>query len=201
MTKQDSQEANHMNNLTGTNEKWLRAHLPKELADEPIDYFSGEYLVGLTVMGKGERGGPDTVVFEAKDEEELRYWMLETICHFIKEKDPPARKIWRYYRDHARDGQWFYIERRHYDYNAIDDPRLYGFERFLRNLKAGFPPALWEDRVRRCVGLMNRWYKKAHWDYDRNALCFVEVSDSKEYAADNDDTEEPRPGSVIRIID
>ena len=49
-------------------EKWIRAHLPKELENEPIDYFSGEYLDGLIVMHEGERGGPDIVVFQAKDE-------------------------------------------------------------------------------------------------------------------------------------
>ena len=41
-------------------EKWIRAHLPEELADEPIrDLFGSEYLDGLTVMQEGERGGPE----------------------------------------------------------------------------------------------------------------------------------------------
>ena len=115
-------------------EKWIRNHLPRELAKQPIDCFSGEYLDGLTVMQEGERGGDDVVVYRAKDEEDLRWWQLEQICRFIKETDPPARKSWRYYRDHAEDGKWLYIEHRNYDYDAIEDPRLYGFECFLRNL-------------------------------------------------------------------
>ena len=39
-------------------EKWIRAHLPPEAADQPIDdLFSCEYLDGLTVMQEGEHDG------------------------------------------------------------------------------------------------------------------------------------------------
>ena len=93
-------------------EKWIRAHLPKEVANQPLDCFAGEYLDGLTVMHEGERGGDDVVVYRAKDEEDLRWWQFEQVCRFIHEPDPPSRKIWRYYRDHAEDGKWLYTERR-----------------------------------------------------------------------------------------
>ncbi|MBE6908963.1 MAG: hypothetical protein E7474_05095 [Ruminococcaceae bacterium] len=180
-------------------EKWIYAHLPEECADEPIDVFSGYYLDGLTVMSEGERGGPDTVAYRAKSEEDLRYWQLECICHFVGKADPP--KKWRYCRDHAENGAWLYVEHRHYDYNAIEDPRLLGFERYLRNLKYGFPPERWEEKVKEYVHLMNVWYSEPHWDYDRDRLCFVEISDSKEHDDHNNRIEEPRPGSIIRIVD
>ena len=194
-------EARQMRKPMKIYENWIRQRLPKELAHQPINCFQGEYLDGLTVMQEGERGGDDIVVFEAETEEELRYWQLETVCRFIKEIQPRPKKVWRYYRDHAESGQWFYIEHRHYDYNAIEDSRLYGFECFLRNLKAGFPPERWEKKVHEYVDLMNRWYAKPHWDYDRANLCFIEISDSKEHDSDADIIEEPRPGSVIKIID
>ena len=181
-------------------EGWLRAHLPEELRSENIDFFGSYYLNGLTVMTEGERGGPDTVVFDAKNEDELRYFMLETVCTFVKEVRPRENKTWRYYRDHAEDGKWFYVERRRYDYNAIEDPRLWGFECFLRNAKYGLPADRWEKLVRSHVALMNRWYRSPHWDYDRGNLCFIEISDSKEH--DGPGTpEEPRPGSVVKVID
>ena len=181
-------------------ESWIREHLPKELANEPIDFFGSEYLDGLTVMQEGERGGDDVVVFRADNEEELRYWQLETVCRFIKEKNPPKRKIWRYYREYAENGQWFYSERKKYDYNAIEDPRLHGFESFLRVLKFGFPKERWEEKVKEYVCLMNYWYTVPHWDYDRKKLCFIEISDSKEHDG-KDGIEEPRPGSVVKVID
>lgn len=181
-------------------ENWIRAHLPPDCADAPIDCFAGEYLDGLTVMTYGERGGPDSVVYEAKDEEDLRWWQLEQICRFLPEKDPPDKKTWRWYRHHAENGQWRYVELRHYDFNAIEDTRLYGFERFLRNLKYGFPPERWEEKVREHVGLMNCWYTVPHWDYDREALRFIEISDSKEHDTPGG-PDEPQPGSVVRIID
>ena len=48
---------------------------------------------------------------------------------------------------------------------------------------------------------MNRWFTVPHWDYDRNALCFVEISDSREYDNATEIIEEPRPGSIVKIID
>ena len=180
-------------------ENWIRAHLPPELADAPIDCCSGMYLDGLTVMAEGERGGPDTVVFRAEDEEDLRWWQLEQVCRFLPEKDPPPRKTWRYYRDRAENGQWLYIEHRPYDYNAIEDPRLYGFECLLRNLRYGFPRDRWEEKVREHVRLMNYWFTVPHWDYDREKLCFIEISDSREHSGDGG-PEEPRPGSVIQVV-
>ena len=82
-------------------EKWIRAHLPEELRNESLDCFAEEYLEGLTVMATGERGGPDQVVYKAKDEEDLRWWQLEQICSFIGA--PDHSKVWRWYRDHAED--------------------------------------------------------------------------------------------------
>lgn len=182
-------------------EKWIRAHLPESCADQPINCFSGEYLAGLTVMQEGERGGDDVVVYRAKDEEDLRYWQLEQVCTFIKEKDPPPKKLWRWYRHHAEDGKWLYVEHRQYDYNAIEDSRLRGFEHFLRISKFGLPAERWEKRVREHVILMNYWYKTPHWDYDREKLRFIEISDSREHDDHANIIEEPRPGSVIKIID
>ncbi len=182
-------------------EDWIRSRLPPELADEPIDLFRGDYLDGLTVMQEGERGGPDVVVYRAESEEDLRYWQLEMVCRFIHEKDPPPKKTWRWYRHHAEDGRWLYTEHLNYDYNAIDDPRLYGFECFLRVLRHAFPDDRWEKAVREHVDLMNYWYKVPHWDYDREKLCFTEISDSREHDGGPDMTEEPRPGSVIETVD
>ena len=181
-------------------EDWILAHLPEDLPDQNIDFFDGYYLDGLNVMAEGERGGPDTLVYAAKDEEDLRYWQLAVVCKYVKDGRPREEKVWRYYRDHAENGHWLYVEHRRYDYNAIDDARLYGFECFLRNLKAGFPPDRWERKVEKYVGLMNYWYDVPHWDYDRERLCFVEISDSKEHDG-GDHIEEPRPGSVIRVVD
>ncbi len=181
-------------------ESWIRAHLPKELAMEPIDCLSEEYLDGLTVMARGERGGDDVVVYRAKDEEDLKYWQLEQVCRFIHEPEPPARKVFRYERHHAEDGHWLYIEHRNYDYNAIDDARLYGFESFLRIFHFGATAERWEEQIERHVALMNFWYEKPHWDYDREQLCFIEISNSKEHDG-ADMIEEPRPGSVIELVD
>jgi hypothetical protein len=48
---------------------------------------------------------------------------------------------------------------------------------------------------------MNRWFREPHWDYDRSALRFIEISDSREHDSYEDYQEEPRPGSIIEIVD
>ena len=60
-------------------EKWIYAHLPEDCAGEALDVFSGYELDGLTVTSEGERGGPGTVVYRARNEEDMRFWQLEMI--------------------------------------------------------------------------------------------------------------------------
>jgi hypothetical protein len=182
-------------------EEWIRARLPKAYRNDPIDCLAYDYLDGLTVMQEGERGGDDVVVYRATDEDDLRYWELEQVCRFLEDKSRRAPKTWRYERSYAKDNQWYYVEHRNYDYNAIEDPRLRGFEHFLLLARYGLPRERWEQRVEEYVGLMNYWYDEPHWDYDRRLLRFVEISDSKEKDDRNDPVGEPRPGSVIRVED
>ena len=180
-------------------EKWIRDHLPEDIRDENIDIFSGMYLDGLKVMSLGERGDPDKVRYEAVDEEDLRWWQIDYLCSFLGKID--NTKTWRWYRDHAENGRWYYIEHRHYDYNAIEDARLPGFERYLRNLKHAFPEEYFRKKTEDHIALMNRWYQIPHWGYDHENLCFIEVSDSREYSSNFDKTEEISPSRIIRVID
>ena len=180
-------------------EKWIREHLPEDCRNDRLDWFGGLYLDGLTVMSEGERGDPDTVRYEAKDEEDLKWWQLDVICHFAGTAD--KSKVWRWYRDHAENGEWYYIEHRHYDYDAIEDARLPGFERYLRNLKYAFPEDFFKEKVERYTGLMNRWFLSPHWGYDFEKLCFIEISHSREYSSDTDKSEEIKEHNIIRIED
>ena len=177
-------------------EKWIRAHLPEDCKDESINCFSGLYLDGLKVMSKGERGDPDTVRYEAKDEEDLKWWQLDVICGFVGKAD--KSKTWRWYRDYAKHG---YIEHRHYDYDAIEDPRLPGFERYLRNIKHAFPEEYFRKKVEEYTGLMNRWFPIPHWGYDFEKLCFIEISHSREYCSDFDKSDAIQPENITQVVD
>lgn len=180
-------------------EKWIREHLPEDCKDEPIDWFSGLYLDGLKVMSEGERGSPDTVYYEAKDAEDLKWWQLNAICYYVGKADKSG--TWRWYRDHAENGQWYYIEHRHYDYDAIEDHRLPGFERYLRNLKHAFPDDYFRSKVEEYTGLMNRWYLIPHWGYDYENLRFIEISHSREYCSDSDKSDEIKQDNIIKVVD
>ena len=56
-------------------------------------------------------------------------------------------------------------------------------------------------KVKEHIGLMNRWFLTPHWGYDYESLCFIEVSDSREYCSDFDKTDEIKPDSIIRVVD
>ena len=181
-------------------EKWIRDHLPKESRNDPIDVFGGLYLDGLKVMSIGERGDPDRVFYEAKDESDLRWWQLDHICHYVG-KAESLSKTWRWYRDHAKDGQFYYVEHIHYDYDAIEDNRLYGFERYLRNIRYAFSEDYFRKKVTEYTGLMNRWFLSPHWGYDYENLCFIEISHSREYTSDFDKSEEIKDNNIVSVID
>ena len=178
--------------------KLIKAHLPIDIEEKSLNH-SDLYMDGITVMCRGEHG-PDFVVYRAKDKEDLLWWQLESICCSLIGKIDNS-KVWRWSMDHVEDGHWTYFERRHYDYNAIEDMRLPAFECYLRSIQSGFPEERREEKIQYYVGLMNRWFTVPHWDYDREKQCFVEISDSRAHHSDDDFVEEPRPGSIIKIID
>ena len=69
-----------MNNSSFPDKEWIRSHLPEDIADQQVDFFTGMYLEGLTVKHFGELGEPDRTVFTAQNEDDLRYWQLENVC-------------------------------------------------------------------------------------------------------------------------
>ena len=189
--------------------KWILSKLPEDIPQSIVNRaFEGMnyYYVKddpLEVWCVGEREA-DHVVERFTDKEKLTTWVCKNVCWHLSclwelESRADDEKKWRYVHDHAENGLWFYREHKDYLYNAIHDERKSSFETELKLLKPMVPTEEWKEQVKRKTRLMNRWFKKAHWDYDEILCEFIEISDSKEYASDFDDTEEPRDGSVISI--
>ncbi len=57
--------------------------------------------------------------------------------------------------------------------------------------------AKWNAEIKEHTVLMNRWYKTEHWSYDRDKMAFEEISDSKPFRSDFDDSEEPSQEQII----
>ena len=183
---------------------WIQSHLPDHIPAALISKcsnFQSYYTEGLKIICEGDRGG-FSEVYEAKDDEDLKLWAFMHVCRDIgmslelKERARNNSK-WRYIRSHVQNGDWMYFENDSYVYNTIEDTRLYWFEEYLRLIKPVLPSARFNDEVKRHISLMNRWYKKAHWGYDFDNLAFIEISDSKPYKSDYDDSEEPSPEQII----
>ena len=187
-------------------EEWIRDHLPKDIPSDLISRgidtgLGGCYTVGLTVYCQGDRG-PDTVVFTASSQDELRIWAFKKAASGIAQMMEMRRRLqnelkWRYVRDHAEGGKWLYTEHSRYQYNTIEDFRLDWFETYLRLIKGVLTSSQWEKEVKERIKLINNHYGKPHWDYDRKKMMFIEISDSK-YVSQG--VEEPTPGSIIRKL-
>lgn len=189
--------------------KWILSKLPEDIpqsivkrAFEEMHYY---YVKDnpLEVWCVGEREA-DHVMERFADNEKLMIWVCENVCWHLSclwelECRADDEKKWRYVHDHAENGLWYYREHKDYLYNAIHDSRKSSFETELKLLRPMVPTEEWKEQVKRKTRLMNRWFKRQHWDYDESLGQFIEISDSKEYASDFDDTEEPREGSVISI--
>lgn len=187
--------------------KWIRSRLPDEIPQDIVErafnvmkyYYVKDNPLEVWCIGEREA---DHVVELFANKEKLMIWVCKKICWNISimwelEDRKEEEKKWRYVYDHAENGQWFYRENKDYLYNAIHDTRKCSFETELKLLKSLIPRVDWKEMVEKYTRLMNRWFKKDHWAYDETKLQFIEISDSKEYASDFDDTEEPREGSIM----
>ena len=186
---------------------WIISRLPKDIPADVISYVTreidtcfGGYVSGLQVWAYGERG-PDELVYTAADEDDLKLWMFQNAASSIAQRMELAgraeeEKNWRYVRDHAEHGAWMYRENQQYRYNAIHDSRKYWMEYELRLLYPVFPKARWLQRVEYYELCMNKWFPVKHWSYDRRALCFREVSDSKEI--DTYGVQQPAEGTILK---
>ena len=183
---------------------WITEQLPDDIPADLIDKycrFQGYYTEGLKVICEGDRGG-FSEVYNAKDDHDLLIWEFKHVCRNIGlamelKARPMNTPKWRYVRSHVENGLWMYLENDTFIYDTIEDTRLYWFEEYLRMVKSVLSPTQWNDEIKEYTVLMNRWYKTEHWSYDRDRMAFVEISDSRPFRSDFDDSEEPSPEQII----
>ena len=191
----------------GMYKDWIISRLPSDIPAAVIDYVTrqidanfGGYISGLQFWAFGERG-PDKLLYEAKDEDDLKLWMSREAARSIAQRmeligRAEEENRWRYVQDHVENGTWRYRENQRYHYNAIHDFRKFWMEYELRLLRPVFPTAQWLQRVEYYENCMNKSFPVKHWSYDTKALCFREVSDSKE--TDIYGVQQPAEGSVMQ---
>lgn len=174
--------------LDKQNYEWIVKQLPDDLPQDIVEAALDnrwQYIDGLKLMEFNDRG-PSLTVYSAKDEDDFRIYLYKEICKQIAEKlellhrEQNALK-WRYSRDHvSEDKKWCYVERKTYVYNAIEDTHLASFEDYLRLTKKGLSSEEWEKEIIDKVSLLNHWFHKPHWDYDKERMQFIEISDELE---------------------
>lgn len=186
---------------------WIISRLPSDIPADVISYIEkqidanfGGYVSGLQYWAFGERG-PDELIYTAENEDDLKLWMFQEAARSIAQRmeligRAEEENRWRYVKDHAEHGAWMYRENQQYQYNAIHDFRKFWMEYELRLLYPVFPEVRWMQRVEYYENCMNKWFQVKHWSYDTKALCFREVSDSKE--TDIYGVQQPAEGSVMQ---
>ena len=187
-------------------EDWIRAQLPEGIPEDIIASavpHRGGYLLGLQFWAYGERG-PDRLEYEGADEEDLRLWLFGQVAREVAQamelrSRSEEETRWRFVRDHVEQGAWIYRENGQYQYDAICDTRKFWMEYELRLLYPVFPEKRWRQRAAYYEACMNRCFLVEHWRYDVAAMCFVEVSGSKE--VDWNGVEQPAEGTVTETGD
>ena len=186
-------------------EKRIREHFPEELKKEDFDFlFWGMYYLedGLTVM-QVEDKGPDEVLYKAKDEDDLKWRLLDSFCY--RHADGNVLKheknvTWRWYYDDVKKNHWRYIEHRHYDYNTLENQRLIRYDLYLKNLKqSSFPEDYFRKKVEECTDIMNLLFQEPHWGYDYENLRFIEISNS--VPTDYEKFEYKNPKYITKVVD
>lgn len=171
-----------------TNKEWIIERLPKYLPDEIVNDVLEDrwrYVKELKVMEHDDRGS-DLTVYSAKDENDLLLWQFKDYCNRIanklevKNRENNSLKF-RYIYDHVKDGEWYFIEHKNFEYNAIEDTRVIWFEEYLRLISSVVSKEEWNGEVSEKVSLLNTWFKEKHWDYDEYKMCFIEVSNSEQF--------------------
>lgn len=186
--------------------EWIIGRLPEDIPVDVISYVTrqidanfGGYISGLQFWAFGEHSR-DKLLYTAEDEEDLRLRMFQEAARSIAQRmelihRTEEEKNWRYIQDHAECGAWMYRENQQYLYNAIHDSRKFWMEYELRLLHPVFSRARWIQRVEYYENCMNKWFPMKHWSYDTKALCFREVSDSKQI--DTYGVQQPTEGSIM----
>ena len=167
---------------------WTLKHLPQKIPElvvkKAMQMCEWTYFSGLNVMELDDRG-PAIIVYKAANEEDLRLYWFDLFCNRISQEwelfdRKENEKKWRFLRATVKNGKRLYIEQKNYKYNAIEDTRLDWFEKHLNLIKPVISSKSWDKKVEEYIHLLNTWYKEPHWDYDRDRLCFIEISDSIE---------------------
>lgn len=182
---------------------WTKERLPDDIPEKAIKKASFNIswyrIDGTKVIELGDRGRI-TVAYQAEDENDLKIWCAKKVCEAVAsewelfDRNNNLKK-WRFI-DEYEENNVIYYENKHYQYNAIYNARLDSFEKYLILIKPFISAQDWENEVNHRISLINLWFNTPHWNYDKKAMRFIEISDSKEH--NSDDTEIPAPDSVIK---
>lgn len=99
----------------------------------------------------------------------------------MKNRNSEAKK-WEYYQDYSKTkpGHIHWVRNENFQYHARHDTRKVWFEFVIEKLLVLFPYERVEPVIKEYTDLINRWFVRPHWAYDRNKKCFIEISRSAE---------------------
>lgn len=187
--------------------QWIREHLPERVTDEMLDgceVFTSFYRDDLKIIREYHHGDAMGKVYEAKDEDDFLLWFFKECCdelssELIKPDRLKERLRWRYVDRSWGYDRRIYVEREEYEFNTIEDRRLPKYEEYLRLVRPVLTPKQWEGEVQERLNLMNQYFKDPHWDYDRDRMVYVEISDSKPcFETVYQEPGDPTPNEILR---
>ena len=141
--------------------------------------------VGYFYVTEAERGELSLQCASHNSKDMRWYIMKKILIHIGRQLELKGREIeeknWRYPRN-FKNGELTFEENENWIYNAVHDSRKFCFEYTIVSLGKIFEADRVYPYALECLNFMNKWFDPPHWGFDREKMCFIEISDSKEHS-------------------
>lgn len=158
--------------------------------DVGMKYRSSGAYAGYTDTNFKDRSNEIEIRFQTDSEDEMLFYILNNEAssygfNYEYENRKKLEREWRYHFmtdvSDIRTGKATGNCGTGWKYDLRYDGRKYWFELEIQKLNRVYPLERLEELIRNRTKLMNRWFNKPRWRFDKERMVFTEVSDEPEY--------------------
>lgn len=172
--KMTSSEKQKWYEVTNSIREYCDGIVPKEytgkieyhISEKPYDHYVGFCEAeGYYYVAEGDRGELE-VLWKSFEKDKIQIYLMKNILRDVGQSMELKN------RDTYKDT---------YKYHVRYDSRKWWFEYMLNGLVKVFGLEKVNHIIDDYTESMNHWFHEKHWDFDREKLMFVEISDALEY--------------------
>lgn len=153
----------------------------------PYAYERGYYKKNKTFyeISQGDRGAL-SLTLSTQSEECAIWYFTEQIASSVGldlelKNRSQYTPLWRYHDKFDDANKCWRESPQGWKINLRYDGRIYWFEYTIRALSKIYKGERIDDYIETRIRYMNQWFDEAHWGFDKDRMCFIEISDSPEH--------------------